>query len=227
MTDEEMVRLARNWDSLCLYAWRPHMYNPQLRHWLRRIAVPTLVLWGASDRIVTPEYGRAYAGLIPGARFALIERAGHHPELEQPPPSSNGRDFPDAGGSEGARRHDVHRPHERRPARSGRRRPQGAAPHARDGARRGRQDRLFLRRRGGAVAALHGRGLDVVRLHDGYYADGSGGGIVIFGHGRYWEIRDTPFTVKEAVGPAETATSSRPTASTSTSAAQSSASSLA
>ena len=60
------------------------MYNPQLKRWLARIAVPTLVLWGASDRIVTPEYGRAYARLIPGARFALIDAAGHHPEIEQP-----------------------------------------------------------------------------------------------------------------------------------------------
>ncbi len=84
MTDDEMISLARNWDSLCLYAWKPHMFNPQLAFWLRRIAVPTLVLWGASDRIVTPEYGRAYATGIPGARFQLIDRAGHHPELEQP-----------------------------------------------------------------------------------------------------------------------------------------------
>jgi pimeloyl-ACP methyl ester carboxylesterase len=84
MPDEDMVELARNWDSLCLFAWRPHMYNPQLKHWLRRIAAPTLVLWGASDRIVTPDYGRRYAALIPGARFELIERAGHHPELEKP-----------------------------------------------------------------------------------------------------------------------------------------------
>lgn len=84
MSDEDMVLLARNWDALCLYAWRPHMYNPQLKHWLRRITVPSLVLWGASDGIVNPGYGRAYAALIPGARFAAIERAGHHPELEQP-----------------------------------------------------------------------------------------------------------------------------------------------
>jgi pimeloyl-ACP methyl ester carboxylesterase len=84
MSDEVITALARNWDALCLYAWRPHMYNPQLRHWLRRISVPTLVLWGAGDRIVTPAYGRAYAGLIPGAHFAVIEAAGHHPELEQP-----------------------------------------------------------------------------------------------------------------------------------------------
>ncbi|MGE5270657.1 MAG: alpha/beta fold hydrolase [Thiohalocapsa sp.] len=84
MPDADMVALARNWDALCLYAWRPHMYNPQLKQWLRRIAAPTLVLWGADDGIVTPDYGRRYAGLIPGARFELIESAGHHPELEQP-----------------------------------------------------------------------------------------------------------------------------------------------
>jgi pimeloyl-ACP methyl ester carboxylesterase len=84
MPDDERDRLARSWDSLCLYAWRPHMYNPQLKHWLRRIAVPSLVLWGGSDRIVTPEYGRRYAALIPGSRFEIVEEAGHHPELEQP-----------------------------------------------------------------------------------------------------------------------------------------------
>ena len=84
MSDEEMVTLARNWDSLCLYAWRPHMYNPQLKNWLHRIQVPTLVLWGASDRIVTREYGHAYCNLIPRAEFAVIDAAGHHPELEQP-----------------------------------------------------------------------------------------------------------------------------------------------
>ena len=84
MSDAEMVALARNWDSLCLYSWTPHMYNPRLKAWLRRIKVPTLVLWGESDRIVLPEYGKAFARLIPGARFQTIPEAGHHPELEQP-----------------------------------------------------------------------------------------------------------------------------------------------
>jgi pimeloyl-ACP methyl ester carboxylesterase len=84
MTDQQMITLARNWDSLCLYAWRPHMFNPQLKHWLHRIAVPTKVVWGESDRIVTLDYGRAYAGLIPGAELTIIDGAGHHPELERP-----------------------------------------------------------------------------------------------------------------------------------------------
>ena len=84
MSDGDLVIHARNWEALCLYAWHPYMYNPQLRQWLGRIRVPTLVLWGESDRVVTPDYGRAYSGLIPGARFELIAEAGHHPEIEQP-----------------------------------------------------------------------------------------------------------------------------------------------
>jgi pimeloyl-ACP methyl ester carboxylesterase len=82
--DDDLVRLARGWDALCLYAWRPHLYNPQLKRWLRRIAVPTLLLAGASDRIVARGYFEAYASLIPGAELWTIAEAGHHPELEQP-----------------------------------------------------------------------------------------------------------------------------------------------
>lgn len=83
-SDEALTRHARDRDALCLYGWEPYMYNPRLARWLGRIAVPTLVLWGAADRIVAPEYGRGYAALIPGARFALVEGAGHHPEIERP-----------------------------------------------------------------------------------------------------------------------------------------------
>jgi len=84
MEDAELVTYARNRDALCLYAWSPLLYNPRLKAWLNRIDVPTLVLWGAHDGIVSPAYGRTFASLIPGARFAQIENAGHRPEIEQP-----------------------------------------------------------------------------------------------------------------------------------------------
>ncbi len=84
MSDEALVTRAYNWEALCLYGWHPYMYNPQLKRWLWRISCPTLVLWGASDGIVTPAYGRAYSDFILGSRFELIERAGHRPESEQP-----------------------------------------------------------------------------------------------------------------------------------------------
>ena len=52
-----------------------------------------------------------------------------------------------------------------------------------------------------AIAALREGGWTVVELRDGYYEDDASGGVAIWGQGRYWEIRDTPFTVREAVGP--------------------------
>ena len=84
MSDDDIVVRARNWEALCLYGWHPYMYNPQLKRWLRRVTRSTLVLWGASDGIVSPAYGRANSALIPGARFELIAGAGHYPEIEQP-----------------------------------------------------------------------------------------------------------------------------------------------
>jgi pimeloyl-ACP methyl ester carboxylesterase len=84
MSDEALVKRHRNWESLSLYGWHPYMYNPRLAYWLPRITVPTQVIWGASDLIVKPSYGQAFADRIPGATFTLIEKAGHHPEIEQP-----------------------------------------------------------------------------------------------------------------------------------------------
>jgi pimeloyl-ACP methyl ester carboxylesterase len=84
MTDQQLMEMHRNWESLCRYGWQPFMYNPQLKRWLSLISAPTQVIWGASDGIVSPAYGRAYADLIPHAQFHLIEDAGHYPQIEQP-----------------------------------------------------------------------------------------------------------------------------------------------
>ena len=60
------------------------MYNPQLRHWLRRDRGADAGAVGRERPHRDPGIRQRYAALIPGARFALIEEAGHHPELEQP-----------------------------------------------------------------------------------------------------------------------------------------------
>jgi pimeloyl-ACP methyl ester carboxylesterase len=84
MSEAEVQMLAANRIALALYTWDPYMHNPKLKHRLHRIKVPTLLLWGASDGIVTPRYGEAYRALIPGARLAVIPEAGHAPHIEQP-----------------------------------------------------------------------------------------------------------------------------------------------
>ena len=42
------------------------------------------------------------------------------------------------------------------------------------------------------------RGLTVVLVHDGWYADDTGGGVAVWGQGKFWELRDTPFTIRES-----------------------------
>ena len=61
----------------------------------------------------------------------------------------------------------------------------------------GKMDRFCL----GDPATAEAAGLPVVRVHDGWYADDSGGGMAIWGQGMFWEVRPTPLTVTEAAGP--------------------------
>jgi pimeloyl-ACP methyl ester carboxylesterase len=44
---------------------------------LKRVAVPTLVVHGTNDRLVSPSGGRATAGAIDGAQLVLIDGMGH------------------------------------------------------------------------------------------------------------------------------------------------------
>ncbi len=84
LADEALLTLIRNREAAARLTWRPFMHNPALRRWLHRISVPTLVLWGESDRIVRPEYGRAIQHAIAGSQFQLLPAAGHYPYLERP-----------------------------------------------------------------------------------------------------------------------------------------------
>jgi pimeloyl-ACP methyl ester carboxylesterase len=84
LTDDELMPALRATQTVSLLGWKPFMHNPKLRRRLDRIKAPTLVLWGESDRVVSPDYGRAYRQAIPGSRFQIIARAGHYPHRERP-----------------------------------------------------------------------------------------------------------------------------------------------
>jgi pimeloyl-ACP methyl ester carboxylesterase len=51
---------------------------------LKTLAVQTLVMCGREDKITPPELSSEMASLIPGARLAWIDDAGHMTPLEQP-----------------------------------------------------------------------------------------------------------------------------------------------
>ena len=44
---------------------------------LARLRLPTLVIHGSADTLVTPDAGRHTADVIPGARYVEIEGMGH------------------------------------------------------------------------------------------------------------------------------------------------------
>ncbi len=64
-------------------AWHPRFYNPELQKWLHRIDVPTLILWGDSDKIFPPAYGEAMQKLIPGSALTIVPECGHLPQQEK------------------------------------------------------------------------------------------------------------------------------------------------
>ncbi len=82
--DDQKTIMAANAVALAVYAGSPAMADTTLLGRLSDITVPTLVLWGESDHIVEPAYGRAYAAAIPGARFEVLPATGHMPQLETP-----------------------------------------------------------------------------------------------------------------------------------------------
>jgi pimeloyl-ACP methyl ester carboxylesterase len=85
-TEEQRAIQQSNGQTMAAIAGRG-MSDAALLGRLGTVTVPTLVVFGESDRVVTPAYGRAVAHAIPGAEFAVVPAAGHLPHLEAPTPT--------------------------------------------------------------------------------------------------------------------------------------------
>jgi pimeloyl-ACP methyl ester carboxylesterase len=83
-TPESLLAQATASTTVARLAWHPFFHDPKLPTRLARIDVPTLILWGASDRLIPVEHGRRYQELIPGAELQVIPEAGHAVLREQP-----------------------------------------------------------------------------------------------------------------------------------------------
>jgi pimeloyl-ACP methyl ester carboxylesterase len=72
------------WAQACTGKFVWPIADRGLKHRIHRIAAPTLIIWGAADRIVAPPYAQEFAKHIARARVEVIEKAGHLPHLEAP-----------------------------------------------------------------------------------------------------------------------------------------------
>jgi pimeloyl-ACP methyl ester carboxylesterase len=75
--------LVRNRSTVVRLSY-PGFVNPELGKWLHRVNVPTLLIWGENDGLVPSSFAEAYRASIPGAKLAMIPKAGHAPFEEQP-----------------------------------------------------------------------------------------------------------------------------------------------
>jgi pimeloyl-ACP methyl ester carboxylesterase len=82
-TEEEQGNLLRNRITAAKLAWQPRLYNPELAKWLHRITIPTLILWGDSDKVIPPQHGPAFRDLIPNSRLEILQNCGHLPQIEK------------------------------------------------------------------------------------------------------------------------------------------------
>lgn len=83
-TPAQIAIATRNREMAARLTSKPHMHDPQLPHFLPRVANPTLIVWGREDRIVPVCCGEQYRRLLPKARLQVLERCGHLPPIEQP-----------------------------------------------------------------------------------------------------------------------------------------------
>jgi pimeloyl-ACP methyl ester carboxylesterase len=79
---ESLFKAAMTLASILQFIWP--LPDKGLSKRLYRVKAPTLLVWGAQDKLVDPAYGEAFAAAIAGARLELIDDAGHLPNLEQP-----------------------------------------------------------------------------------------------------------------------------------------------
>ena len=81
---ESLQRFQGAQAALHALAGDPYMHDPGLLARLPAVRVPVLGIWGASDRVTTPAYGRAMTAAFADSRFEVVAEAGHLPHLEQP-----------------------------------------------------------------------------------------------------------------------------------------------
>jgi pimeloyl-ACP methyl ester carboxylesterase len=72
---EAVLERTKNLSAAGKFLWP--IPDKGLQKRIHRIAAPTLLLWGASDRLVPPIYGEAFLTRIQRARLTLLTGAGH------------------------------------------------------------------------------------------------------------------------------------------------------
>jgi pimeloyl-ACP methyl ester carboxylesterase len=83
-TPEEQDLRTRNNEMAARITWKPYMHDPRLPSLLRRLRMPTLIVWGREDAIVPVNCAEIYHQNIRGSQLVIMEQCGHVPPIEKP-----------------------------------------------------------------------------------------------------------------------------------------------
>jgi pimeloyl-ACP methyl ester carboxylesterase len=84
VTVDMKVGRYREMTSLARVIWG-RSYDPKLDRWLKRVSVPTLILWGKQDRVLPVQQAQRWADRLGGeAKVSTFDGVGHLVFLESP-----------------------------------------------------------------------------------------------------------------------------------------------
>jgi pimeloyl-ACP methyl ester carboxylesterase len=84
-TEEQVDLMLKNRFTVAKLGWQPRWFNPDLEKWLHRIKLPSLIVWGADDKIMPPANAALWQERLPDARLVMLNACGHLPHVEQAP----------------------------------------------------------------------------------------------------------------------------------------------
>ncbi len=85
--------LGREMGALALVHATDGRGNPKLGHWLHRLHMPTLILWGEEDRVIPVQYAEEWQRGTDEARLEKLGATGHLLFEEAPAAATLVRDF--------------------------------------------------------------------------------------------------------------------------------------
>ena len=83
-TLDQLEQWEINREMTSRVAYKPYMYDQTLPQLIGAVNVPTLIIWGAQNRLVPRICGEQYRDAIGGARLEVMPGAGHFLEMEKP-----------------------------------------------------------------------------------------------------------------------------------------------
>lgn len=84
LSDADLAAHMRDREAIARYGWDPYLHTPGLVDRLGRVRVPTLMVRGEEDGLVSPQVVGLLGERIAESELVTVSGAGHHVDIEQP-----------------------------------------------------------------------------------------------------------------------------------------------